>query len=436
MWIQWSGIKVLSQQAALVFAGKMTGACLGFVMSLLVARWMGPEEFGLFSLFIVILIFGNDLLGDGLSPGVVRFYAMYRRADPSKAAEVLTNALALRILLGIPVVVVGVTVGAQCAERVFHSQSYVVPVVLGLVGSFGAALWSFNLSVWQAREEFGTYGVMVPLINILRVLSLPVLSLGGYLTLGGVMGSHVVVYFLCALSGMWALRGHLAQVRIDGVLLRELFRFSKWPAMASLCFLLQVNLGVPVLSYFADAREAGLYGAGSSLLMGVDFLTLSLLTALLPKVSRLSGIEQCRSYVQRSFPAYALIAVVLLPLLFFARPLVLGLFGSAYEGTVDVFQVLFVGTLGTLVTHPLYLVLYTMNRPHLHTLSGIVGLVAWVLTAVWLIPQFGAVGAAWTTLCSRLVQSLMIVGILWHVLELGRSSGLAARSVMPDVRRS
>ena len=49
MQIKWTGLKALSQQTALVFAGKMTGACLGFVMSLIVARWMGPEEFGLFS---------------------------------------------------------------------------------------------------------------------------------------------------------------------------------------------------------------------------------------------------------------------------------------------------------------------------------------------------------------------------------------------------
>ncbi|WHZ21337.1 MAG: hypothetical protein OJF47_000449 [Nitrospira sp.] len=431
-----SGAKALSQQTALVFAGKMTGACLGFVMSLLVARWMGPEEFGLFSLFIVILIFGNDVLGDGLSPGVVRFYSMYRCPDPSKAAEVLTNALALRLLLGIPVVVVGVTVGLQYTERVFHSQSYVAPVVLGLVGSFGAALWSFNLSVWQAREEFGTYGVMVALINVLRILSLPVLFLGGYLTLGGIMGSHVLVYFLCALSGLWVLRRNLGHVRVNGELLRELFGFSKWPAMASLCFILQVNLGVPVLSSVVNAREAGLYGAGSSLLMGVDFLTVSLLTTLLPKVSRLTGIEQCRVYVRRSFPAYALIAAAILPVLFFARPIVIGLFGLAYEGTIEVFQVLFVGTLGTLVTHPLYLVLYTMDRPQLHTLSGIVGLIAWLLAGFWLIPQFGAVGAAWTTLCSRLVQSFMIVVILWHALGFGGSSRVAARSVMPDVRGS
>ena len=72
-------------------------------MSLVVARVMGPEDFGLFSLFIVILIFGNDVLGDGLSPGVVKFYSMYRVTDPPKAAEVLTNALALRILLGLPI---------------------------------------------------------------------------------------------------------------------------------------------------------------------------------------------------------------------------------------------------------------------------------------------------------------------------------------------
>ncbi|MGB4996292.1 MAG: oligosaccharide flippase family protein, partial [Nitrospira sp.] len=175
MQIKWTGLKALSQQTALVFAGKMTGACLGFVMSLIVARWMGPEEFGLFSLFIVILIFGNDVLGDGLNPGVVRFYAMNRRTDPARATAVLTNALALRILLGIPIVLLGVAVGVHFAERASTSHAYVSPVMLGMVGSFGAALWSFNLSVWQAREEFGTYGLMVGLVNFLRVIGVPIL---------------------------------------------------------------------------------------------------------------------------------------------------------------------------------------------------------------------------------------------------------------------
>ncbi|MCC6967749.1 MAG: oligosaccharide flippase family protein [Nitrospira sp.] len=436
MHILQTGIKVLLRQTALVFAGKMAAACLGFIMSLVVARLMGPDEFGLFSLFVVILILGNDLLGDGLNPGVVRYYAMHSITNPIRASEVLTNALALRLLVGIPVVLLGVVLGGQAAERLFQNQVYVLPIMLGLVGSFGAALWSFNLAAWQSRQDFLTYSVMVGLVNFLRVLSLPVLLLMGHLTLGTVMGLHVVFFYMCTVAGLWILRPHLAYVRLNGALLRELFHFSKWPALASTCFLLQVNLGVPILNYFYSSRDAGVYAAGVSLLQGIDFLTISLLTTLLPKVSQLSGLEQCRAYVRRSFPLYLGLALCLVPVMFFAQPLVIGLFGSAYEGTIPVFQILFVGVLGTLVTQPLYLVLYTINRPHLYTYSGFVALGAWIFAGLWLIPAYGAVGAALTTLCARLIQSVLIVVIIWHALEFGASSGLAVRSMISNVRES
>lgn len=434
MWILRSGMKALLKQTALVFAGKMAAACLGFAMSLVVARLMGPDAFGLFSLFVVILILGNDLLGDGLNPGVVRYYAMHSLTNPIRASEVLTNALALRLLLGIPVVLLGAVLGGQIAERLFQNPAYVLPIILGLVGSLGAALWSFDLAAWQSRQDFITYSLMVGLVNLLRVLSLPVLILMGHLTLGAVMGLHVVFFYMCTLAGLWLLRSHLTTFRLNGALLRELFRFSKWPAMASTCFLLQVNLGVPVLNYFYSSREAGVYAAGSSLLQGIDFLTISLLTTLLPKVSQLTSLEQCRAYVQRSFPMYLGLAVCLVPVIFLARPLVIGLFGTAYEGTIPVFQILFVGALGTLVTHPLYLVLYTINRPQLYTFSGIVALAGWILAGFWLIPEYGAVGAAWTTLFARLVQSVMIVLILRHTLGFGTSSEFSTRSMMTDVR--
>lgn len=436
MQILQAGMKVILRQTALVFAGKMAAAGLGFVMSLVVARLMGPDEFGLFSLFVVILILGNDLLGDGLNPGVVRYYAMYSITNPIRASEVLTNALALRILLGIPVVFLGVVLGGQAAERLLLKPAYLVPIILGLVGSFGAALWNFNLAAWQSRQDFLTYSLMVGLVNFLRVLSLPVLLLMGPLTLGSIMGLHVVFFYLCAFAGFWMLRRHLAYVRLDGALLRELLHFSKWPALASTCFLLQINLGVPTLNYFHSSREAGVYAAGVSLLQGIDFLTISLLTTLLPKVSQLSGLEQCRAYVRRSFPLYLGLAICLVPVMFFAKPLVMGLFGSAYEATIPVFQILFVGVLGTLATQPLYLVLYTINRPHLYTFSGFVALGAWILLGIWLIPEYGAVGAAFTTLCARLIQSVLIVVIIWYALEFSGTSDLGVRSIISDVRES
>jgi len=114
--------------------------------------------------------------------------------------------------------------------------------------------------------------------------------------------------------------------------------------------------------------------------------------------------------------------VALLPVLYVARPLVLALFGPAYEGTILIFQVLFLGTLGTLVTHPLYLVLYTMNRPQWFGLIQGFALLGWILAGMFLIPAYGALGAAWTTLIARLLQSLAIVVILGFALGFLSSS--------------
>ena len=411
---RWS-IATLSHQTTLVFLGRMAGAGLGFLISLIVARWLGPEEFGLFSLFIVILIIGNDVLGEGLNPGVVRYYVMYNGCHPVKASEVLSNALVLRVALGIPVVLVGVG-SALAADSLFHDHRYIEPVVLGLIGSFGAALSSFALSVWQARQEFLTYAVMAPLVNVLRIVSITGLAWAGTMTLLPIMGLHVVFYYLCAAVGFWLLCPHLARLRLDKDLLKDLLRFGKWPALASVCFVLQSTLAIPVLTYSSDAVEAGLYAAGSSFILGVDFVTASLVTTLLPKVGHLIDVSEWRSYVKRFAPLLLLVAIGLLPFVFAARPVVLWLFGPSYEGAVPVVQLLFLGALGTLLTHPLYPVLYAMNRPSLFTLAQAAALVGWIVAGWWLIPAFGAFGAAGATLVSRTVQSIAIMVIIGFTL--------------------
>lgn len=410
---RWS-IATLSRQTALVFSGKMVGAGLSFVISLLVARWLGPEDFGLFSLFIVILILGNDVLGEGLNPGVVRYYTMYCGSHPTTASAVLSNALLLRVALGIPVILVGAAL-AVGANELFHDSRYAWPVILGLIGSCGAALVSFSLSAWQARQEFSTYSLMAPLVNVLRLVSLAGLALVGPVALEPIIGLHVASYYLCTVLGLWILRPHLI-FRLDKELLKELLRFGKWPAMASLCFVLQNNLAVPVLTYTVGATEAGLFAAGLSLLLVVDLLTASLITTLLPKVGFLTDHAQWRSYIRRFLPLFLWMALVLLPFVFVARPIVLWLFGPSYEGTVPVVQLLFLGTIGTLMTHPLYPVLYTMNRPYLFSLTQGVALLGWILAGWWLIPLYGALGAAETTLWSRLLQSIVLVVVLRYAL--------------------
>ncbi|MFO0775082.1 MAG: oligosaccharide flippase family protein [Nitrospiraceae bacterium] len=416
---QW-GLEAILRDTAVVFVGRVGGAGFGFVMSWAVARWMGPETFGLYSLFIVMLILGNDVLGDGLNPGVVRDYMRHRQTGPFYGSDVLSTALVLRLILGFPMVAGGIAVAVWGTRLPAHYATYTGPVALGLIGSLGATLLSFALAVWQARQEFVPYGLLAAAVNTLRVASAILLAAVGAFSLNAVMGLHVFFYYLCAGIALWLLWPKLAGLRITRGLLKDLMHFGKWPAIASLCFVLQSNLAVPALTYSVNPGEAGLYAAGASLLLLIDFITVSLLTTLLPRVSQLQTQEQWRAYVKRFSPLFLLMAIGLLPFIFIVRPLIEWLFGPAYSGTVPVLQVLFFGGLGTLLTHPLYPVLYAMNRPQLFSLTQVCALLGWLLAAWWLIPRYGAVGAAWTTLLARLLQTAFIMVVVTYVLDLRR----------------
>ena len=400
----------------MVYGGKLLRAALGLGVSLIVARWLGPQDFGLFWLFIETIVIGENLLGEGFHPSAVRHYAYHAQDNPALADQVLSSALALHVLIGIPGILIGWVCGGWIAHTFFHSELYVLPLRLGCLGALGAALWSFSLAAFQAREDFRTYSLMTPLVNVLRVAALPILGGVGHLTLAAVLSLHVAFLYLCPLVNLWMLRRHLFGSGVNRSLLREVLRFGKWTALTDFCLLLPAHLGVPFISYFSDAQTSGIYAAGASLLLLGDYLTATILTIQLPRVSKLTGLTAYRAYIRHSVLLSTGLALVLSPAIFLVSPLILFIYGPEYTEAIPVVQILFVSFLATLMTYPLFLIFYAMNRPYLVTLLACTALASWLIIGVLLIPSAGAVGAAWATLTARGVQAVLIVGLLWVVL--------------------
>jgi O-antigen/teichoic acid export membrane protein len=80
----------------------------------------------------------------------------------------------------------------------------------------------------------------------------------------------------------------------------------------------------------------------------------------------------------------------------------------------------------------LYPVLYAMNRPYLFSLTQGIALLGWILAGWWLIPLYGALGAAETTLWSRLLQSIAIIAVLRYAL--GSAAHEESGALMPGAR--
>jgi O-antigen/teichoic acid export membrane protein len=398
--------------SALVYAGNLARTALGFLMTLLVARLLGPEQFGLFSLFIVVMILCHNLAGEGLDPGVVRYYALYLHSNPVRASRVLGAALAVRLAVGFALALAVWFAAGWMAVVWLSSPSAAGILRLGAIGAVIAAVTNFMLAVLQAREQFVAYALLTPLTNLLRIASVPLLVTFGAFTLYSVTTLHGVCFLMSALVGVILLRRPLRAARFNCAALRELLGFSAWTWLASLSFLVQVHLAIPVLNRYAGAAQAGVYAAGLSLLLVADQLTAAVLTVRAPKVSRLTDRAAMRRYVQNGMPALLLLALPPAIGILVADPMVRLIYGTDYAPAGAVLRVLLFGSLATLVTHPLYLVFYAMSRPSLYAASAVVSLVAWAVCAMLLIPHNGALGAAWASTAARLLQGALIVLLL------------------------
>lgn len=398
--------------ALMVFAANMLRAGCAFLVGLLVARVLGPAEFGLFTTFTVATIWAHNLIGEGFDPGVVRFYAKHHGGDAERASSVLGSALLMRALLVLPML------GLFWAGSTWWLAPDVAEVVrVGALTAVAASFATLSLAVLQARERFVAYALLTPFGNVLRLLSLPLLWLAAALSIWPLIWTQALCFVLAAAIGMSLLQADLRRMRLDGRTLRDLFTFGRWTALANLCFLLQAYLAVPVLTHVKGAAAAGVYSAAATLLLVIDQLTVALLTVKLPSTSRIDTVTGLRAYVERLMPRLFLLGTALLLLIPLADLIVGVVYGAAYADSAQVMRALLPGFIATLISHPLYLVLYSLDRPQGYAGSGVLALAVWCALAAWLVPEYGVLGAAWATTGSRLLQSALIVGMVLRAVR-------------------
>ena len=72
-----SGISKVARGAGIIFLGAFVLYIFRFCYKLLVSRYLGPEDFGLFSLGLMIVNISSLLATVGLNNGIVKFIAHY-----------------------------------------------------------------------------------------------------------------------------------------------------------------------------------------------------------------------------------------------------------------------------------------------------------------------------------------------------------------------
>ncbi len=402
---------------AVLSGGRVISSAIGLLIGVIVGRLLGPADFGLFSIAMVVFGIAVVIAEMGLGTSLVRFIPFYLSRDEAKAAYYLQTGFWTIFAVSLLVSVVGLFLARPIAIFIYNKPQLVIPLRLGFVGVVGGILWSYFLATLHAKELFKKYALISVLVNILKLGTIGAILWLSQLTVSNVLLVQIFIPVLGFIIGML-----LAPVKLVGVkgdlksAVSELFNFGKWIFVVDVAVMLFSRIDMLLLARFVKDDIVGFYSAAYTFIYAFTILTSSLVNVLLPRVAKMTTIEELRGYMRKILKATLFAVIFLLPGFYLISPVVYLTYGEAYWASVTIFQVMFVGSLFNFVVEPLFLVVYAVNRPQLLALVAVIKLVISLIANLILIPMYQATGAAIATVFTHVLGgSIALFLIINHL---------------------
>jgi len=393
----------ISRHSAVFFAGTLFTAAAGYLFKIYLARVLGADALGIYTLGMTIVGFFGLLNGLGLPQAAVRFVAAYSATQQwQRLHGFLRRAFGLLGIANVVLATAMMVVGPWLARRLYHAPALVPYLYLFAVMLILGAFTTFLGQVLAGYKDVALRTVITNFIGspLNIVLGVLLVSLGfglrGYL-LAQLAGAAIVLVLLLA-AAWWltprpARRPPHAAVPIE----REVFWFSAAVFGVSFLEFLLAQADKILLGAFLDVRQVGIYAVAATLVAFVPVALQSVNQIFSPTIADLHARGE-HVLLGRLFQTLTKwILGLTLPLAFvmiiFSKPL-MRLFGAAFEAG---WLVLSLGALGQLVNAGVgsvgYLLLMSGNQARLVRVQVVMA-VFMIATTFGLVRPFGMAGVA------------------------------------------
>jgi O-antigen/teichoic acid export membrane protein len=399
---------------AVVTAASVGRLVLGFVASVLVARILGPAQYGLFSILGRVSAVAALVVDGGLTNAAVDRMASVVRADRPALARRAVNFFWVRMAAAAVGVSVGIALASPLARIVFGPDANASLFALNLVGVLATASSGSLSAILQAIGQFGRLGAVLisnsALTAVLAVLlatahALDLFTAVGVLGVGTSIASFAVALWLLP-RDLRPGRASRQELAGEG---RALFGVSRWLWLAHLFGMLAAQADVLMVNWWAGLDVAGPYALAVNLAAKAEVINQSLTTVVLPAASSLRGQSAVSTYIKRGLIRSGLISLVLLVLIPMAGPLIQLAYGGAFLGSIGLFQGLLGVAIFDICAMPLLLLAFPAGRFRLLAIADAARLITLVVSASWMIPLLGAQGAVLARLASRVLGAGLVL---------------------------
>ncbi|WP_342071494.1 flippase [Yoonia algicola] len=381
-----------------LFFDKILRMSVGLFVGIWIARYLGPEQFGLLSFATAFAGLFGALASLGLNGVVVRDIVR----DPSNANLTLGTAALLQLMGGLIsfLMMLAVISFVRADDPLARGIVAILGAMMLLKASEVAAYWFESqvlskYTVWVQSSAFLAFS----LVKVYLILQqAPLLTFAWAMLVEAIVVAIVLLVVLSRTGpALSSLRASLERSR---TLLAD-----SWPlAISALAITVYMKIDQIMLGQMIGDDAVGIYSAAVQISVLWYFVPVAIANSVLPTVleSRRRDIKQYDARLKKLYELMVVLSLaVAIPFTFLASPVIILLFGGAYAGAgavlaIHIWASVFV-SLGVASNHWFL----AENRPMLNLQRTVLGAAINIILNLWFIPLYGMVGAAIATVFSQ-----------------------------------
>jgi PST family polysaccharide transporter len=389
-------------------ADKLTRLFVAVFISAWIARYLGPEHYGLLAYALTLVSMFQALSMLGLDNLVVRDIA----AASERAHLVLGTAVRLRTMGAAGAYI---TLGATVA--VLHGNDPGTAGIILLAGLSILLQITEVIDLWFQSQLQSRRTVIAKMLSYLTTAAFKVSLIMASAGLTWFAAGGVVEAALTALSLGVSYRLFRTKQRWiwDAVLARQLLKQS-WPLLISgLSVFVYMRVSVIVLREQAGNAEVGLYAIGATLSEMWYFIPMTIFSSVAPIIARkrAEGGDAYQRLMHQLFSAmWALSFAVTAFNIIGASTFVNLLYGHQYTKSAEVFAIHALTLIPVCIGVVQSVWLINEGRSKIALLQAIAGASTALTMNLLLTPNYGARGAAIATVVSQFVQAFLVNTLL------------------------
>ncbi len=411
-----SGPQASAQRSSLVaFSVRVASAGIALVSQVILARWMGEFEYGVFVLVWLAMIIMGDLACFGLHTTIIRFVPEYvQRQSFGLVRGIIATGRVFAFTAATLIALMGTILLLLLKDHV--ASYYLVPFILGFICLPMIALG--NMLDGIARSRTWVMMALTPSYIVRPILILLFMVIAHQAGLP----STATTALALSIAATWITTiGQL--LTVDRSLKNDIPAAAKeqhsgeWIKVSLPIFLVEgfffllINVDVLMVGHALDPEHVAIYFAATKIMALAHFVYFAVKASVAQRYSDLlhSGDRAAfASFAEASvrwtfWPTLFLGIIILL----MGYPL-LRLFGSAFTAGYPLLFILIIGVIARASVGPAESLLNMSGKQNICALLYAATLAVNVILNLVLIPQFGLTGAAVSTAVAMLMEAALL----------------------------